>query len=460
MKVIVCGAGQVGKQIARLMREENHQVTVIDTDPVLVKEVTDTIDADAVVGHAAHPGILEKAGAKDAFMVVAATRDDEVNMTICQVAYTHFYMSEKVARIRSREYLDQRWNSMFQREHMPVDTVITPERDLADTVVRWLGAPAALASVPFLDGMVRLVVLHLEEECPALDTPLSQLSDLFEGLNAIVVGLRRGDKVHVATGDMEMKLGDDVYVVVPTGEIKRTLDLFGFRTEPVRQVVVIGGGAIGTRIAEETKKQLPNTRTRLVELNQKRAEDAVNMGILPPGAVIHGNALEPTILDDARVGSADAVVAVTDDEQVNVLVAAFAKQRGAKWGLALAHPRHLRDAAGKLGVDTCLDPEIETLSAVTRHLHRGIVQGVYASPDGRTDVYDLPVQGGSAVENKTVRAILPRDFRIGAVMAADGALKKVAGETRFETGDRAVLFAGGDARRKARRMFQLSPEFF
>lgn len=460
MKVIVCGAGRVGKQIAQRLAEEGDTLTVIDTEQLLVDEVTRTINAEGVVGHASHPSVLEQAGARAADMVIAATRDDEVNMMICQVAYSHFDVTHKIARIRSRDYLKERWRMMFRQEHMPVDDLICPEHDVADAIVRWLGAPATLASVPFLEEKVRLVVLRPNEDCPALDTPLSQLSDLFEGLHAIVVGLRRGAAMQIATGDLEMKFGDDVYVIAPTSEITRTLQLFGFDVEPVRRVVVIGGGAIGVRIVEETKKALPNVRLRLVELNEKKAHDVLNMNILPPGEVIMGDALEPEILNDARVGKADAVVAVTNDEQVNVLAVAFAKQLGAKWGLALAHPKHLRDSADKLGVDVCVDPEIATLSSVVQHVHRGFVKGVYASPDGKTDIFDLDVQAKSRVVNKTVRTIPLKDFRIGAAMGADGTLKEVSGGMHLEDGDRVVLFVGKDARRKVEHLFQLEFGYF
>ena len=188
MHVIICGAGQVGWQIARHLSGEKNDVTVVDKNPDLVRRATETLDVRGVAGHASHPDVLERAGAADADMIIAATQSDEVNMVTCQIAHSIFSVGRKIARLRSESYLTAIYSDLYRRDHLPIDVVISPEREVAAAALQRLTAPAAFDTEFFLDGQVQLLGVVLDADCPVINTPLRQLTDLFSTLRAIVVG--------------------------------------------------------------------------------------------------------------------------------------------------------------------------------------------------------------------------------------------------------------------------------
>ena len=201
MKVIVCGAGQVGSQIARHLAGEGNAVTVVDSNAQLIRALTDAIDVTGVAGFASHPDVLSRAGARDTDMLIAATSIDEVNMMACQVAHSVFQVPTKIARIRADNYLESEWSDLFRRDHMPIDVVISPEAEVAKVTLRRLAANAAFDVEPFLGGAVDFVGLKIHEDCPVVNTPLRQLTELFSTLRCIVVAVRRGGRVWVTRGD-------------------------------------------------------------------------------------------------------------------------------------------------------------------------------------------------------------------------------------------------------------------
>ena len=212
MKVIICGAGQVGWQIARHLSGERNDVTVVDQDPELVRRATDSLDVQGVAGFASYPDILERAGARDADMIIAATHSDEVNMVTCQVAHSVFGINRKIARLRSQSYLDAIYSDLYRREHMPIDVVISPEREVAAAALQRLSAPAAFDTERFMDGQAQLLGILIEEECPVVHTPLRQLTDLFSTLRAVVVGVRREGVLFAPNAGDQLFVGDECYV--------------------------------------------------------------------------------------------------------------------------------------------------------------------------------------------------------------------------------------------------------
>ena len=223
MKVIICGAGQVGWQIARHLSRENNDVTVVDNNPELVRRATDTLDVQGITGFASYPDILDRAGARDADMVIAATFSDEVNMVTCQVAHSIFAVPRKIARLRAQSYLTAIYSDLYRREHLPIDVVISPEREVAKAVLRRLNSPSTFEAEDFLGGEARLLGIRLDADCPVLNTPLKQLSELFSTLRAIVVGVRRdGNLIAPDPGD-QLFAEDQIYVFTHESDTARTL---------------------------------------------------------------------------------------------------------------------------------------------------------------------------------------------------------------------------------------------
>ena len=231
MKVIICGAGQVGWQIARHLSGERNDVTVVDNNPDLVRRATDTLDVQGIAGFASYPDVLEKAGAEDADMIIAATHSDEVNMVTCQVAHSVFAIQRKIARLRGQGYLDAIYSDLYRRDHLPIDVVISPEKEVAEAALQRLAAPAAFDTESFLEGKAQLLGITIEDDCPVINTPLRQLTDLFSTLRALVVGIRREGALFVPSSGDQLFPGDEAYLFTDTTDMTRTLEIFG-KTHP------------------------------------------------------------------------------------------------------------------------------------------------------------------------------------------------------------------------------------
>ena len=250
MKVIICGAGQVGWQIARHLANEKNDVTVVDRDPDLVRRATDSLDVQGIVGFASYPDILARAGAADADMIIAATHSDEVNMVTCQVAHSVFNITRKIARLRSQSYLDAIYADLYRRDHLPIDVVISPEKEVAEAALRRLETPAAFETEFFMNGEVQMLGITLDDSCTVLNTPLRQLSDLFSTLSAIVVAVRRDGNLFVPSSGDQIFSGDSCYIFVQIHDVQRTLEIFGKTTQSKDSVVIVGGGNVGLAVAK------------------------------------------------------------------------------------------------------------------------------------------------------------------------------------------------------------------
>ena len=231
MKVVICGAGQVGFNIARYLSLENNDVTVIDQSPELIGKVNDSLDVQAFVGHASHPDVLERAGAADADMLIAVTFADEVNMVACQVAHSLFSVPTKIARVRHQSYLSPEWAGMFSRENMPIDLIISPEIEVASAIQRRLTVPGTLDIIPLAEDRVRVIGVRCMEPCPIVNTPVRQLTELFPELSIAIVCIIRAESPFIPRADDHMLEGDEVYFVADTAHVQRALAAFGLEEE-------------------------------------------------------------------------------------------------------------------------------------------------------------------------------------------------------------------------------------
>ena len=245
MKVIICGAGQVGWQIARHLSSEKNDVTVVDNNSELVSRAVDTLDVNGIAGNASYPDVLSMAGAGDADMIIAATYSDEVNMVTCQVAHSVFKIPRKIARLRGQSYLDAIYSDLYQRDHLPIDVVISPEKEVAIQALRQLRYPGTFDTEPFMEGKVELLGLILTEECNVLNTSLRQLSELFPNLRANIVAIRRNGALMVPDSQEQLIVDDQVYVCTNADDKERCLEIFGKTNKKQDRVIIIGGGNVG-----------------------------------------------------------------------------------------------------------------------------------------------------------------------------------------------------------------------
>ncbi|MGB0507598.1 MAG: Trk system potassium transporter TrkA [Pikeienuella sp.] len=456
MKIIVCGAGRVGEQIARRLSEEGHDLTVIDQDATLIRRVTDKLDVSGVVGHASHPDVQERAGATDADIIFAVTHLDEVNMVACQVAHTEFNVPQKIARIRAGSYLEERWSDLFRRDHMPIDVIISPEAEVAKVALSRVNEPAAFDMAQFLDGEVGVAAIALSEDCPVLDTPLGQLTELFSTLHALVLGFRRDGVMRRADREDQLIAGDQVYVLATKNDMPRTLSIFGGERPPPSSVVIVGGGQVGLAVARTLEEQ--GVRVRMIEANRANAVQAADS--LNSTVVLHGDGLDPEILEEANVGAADAFIALTDDDRVNLLSSALSKQAGVKQTIALTNNPVFSHMSGSLGLDVVINPRAATASTVLRHIRRGKVRAVHSIGEGDAELIELQVLATSQIAGKTLRAAdFPDDSLVGAVLSHDGA-KLPNADLILNEDDRVVMFALGSAVKEVERKFRVAVDFF
>ena len=458
MKVIICGAGQVGWQIARHLSGERNDVTVVDNNPELVRRATDTLDVQGIAGHASYPDILERAGARDADMIIAATFSDEVNMVTCQVAHSIFSIPRKIARLRAQSYLTAIYSDLYRRDHLPIDVVISPEREVAEAALRRLNAPAAFDTELFLEGKAQLLGIQLDADCPVLNTPLRQLTDLFSTLRAIVVGVRRNEKLFAPEPGDQLFAEDQIYVMSHNEDVTRTFEIFGKTVHRQERVVIIGGGNVGLAVAKALEGRADRLRAKVIEKNRACAERAADA--LERTIVLHGDGLNMELLAEAGVDRADAILAVTDDDKTNLLASVRAKQAGCPMAIALINDPTLLPLMEPLEIDAYINPRATTVSSILRHIRHGRVRGVYSIGDAEAEVIEAQILGTSPLAGKAIRDIdFPGGVLVGAVMK-DGKVVKPTGSLRIDEGDVIVVFAMADDVPEVERLFQVSIDFF
>ncbi len=361
MRVVICGAGQVGFGIAERLAAEENDVSVVDTSPELVQAICDLLDVRGFVGHGAHPDVLVQAGCDQADMIIAVTLYDEVNMVACQVAHSLFNVPTKIARIRSQSYLQAHWADLFSSNHLPIDVIISPEVEVGELVLRRLEAPGAVDSVRFANGEVVTIGIDCGDNCPVVDTPLSQLTELFPDLQAVVVGILRDGKLFVPRSSDAMLAGDRVYVVCQVEQVRRTLGIFGHEEPEAHRVVIAGGGNIGLYVASSLEARGSRAKVKIIEASRERAIDIADR--LKRAVVLNGDALDQEILQEADVQDADTLVALTNDDEVNILACVMAKRLGAASNMALINNRSYPAFAGTLGIDATVTPRVSSMLA-------------------------------------------------------------------------------------------------
>ncbi|MDR0807611.1 MAG: Trk system potassium transporter TrkA [Gemmobacter sp.] len=458
MKVIICGAGQVGWQIARQLSGERNDVTVVDSNAELVRRATETLDVQGVTGFASYPDVLERAGARDADMIIAATHSDEVNMVTCQVAHSIFSVPRKIARLRAQSYLNAIWSDLYRRDHLPIDVVISPEREVAEAAMQRLAAPATFDTESFFGGRAQLLGISLDEECPVLNTPLRQLDELFSTLRAIVVGVRRQGRLVAPEPGDQLFAGDQIYIFTDSGDMNRTLEIFGKSVRKQERVVIIGGGNVGLAVARALEARTDRVRVKMIERSRARAEHAADN--LERTIVLNGDGMDIDLLIEAAIDRSDAVLAVTDDDKTNMLAAVRAKAMGCPLSIALVNDPTLVPLMAELKIDAYINPRATTVSSILRHVRHGRVRAIYSIGDSEAELIEAQVMGTSPLAGRLIRDIdFPEGVLVGGVMKGERVVKPM-GDLRIDEGDVVAMFAMTKDVPEVERLLQVSVDFF
>ncbi|MEM9796638.1 MAG: Trk system potassium transporter TrkA [Pseudomonadota bacterium] len=461
MKVIICGAGQVGWQIARHLSGERNDVIVVDNNPDLVTRATDTLDVQGLTGFASYPDVLERAGAEDADMLIAATHSDEVNMVTCQVAHSIFTVPRKIARLRAQSYLTAVRADLYRRDHLPIDVVISPEREVAEAALRRLRAPEAFDVEEFMEGRAQFIGLQLDADCPVLDTPLRQLSELFSTLRAVVVGVRRAGKSRLFAPEPrdQLQAGDQVYILCHSDDLTRTQEIFGKTVRRQERIVIVGGGNVGLAVAHALENAPERLRTKIIERNRTCAERAAEA--LERTIVLSGDGLDIDLLREANIERADAVLTVTDDDKTNMLAAVRARAAGCGKTIALINDPTLVPLMEPLAIDAYVNPRQTTVSSILRHVRHGRVRNVYSVGDSEAEVIEAQVMSTSPLAGRQIRDIaFPEGALVGAIQKAGEKVVRPEGATRIEEGDVIAIFALSADVPEVERLLQVQVDFF
>ena len=455
MNIIICGAGRVGYTITKNLTQQNHSVTVIDQSSEDIQKINETLDVKAIVGKATSPSVLEKANTKDADMIIAVTRNDEINMLICQIAYSIFKVPKKIARIRSQEYLDPKFSFLFDKDNLPIDFIISPEIEIAKSVQRKLEAPGALDNIPFAENKIRLLEILITDKCPLLNTKLKEKTKKYPDLNANILGVIRDEKFIFLKKNDVMKANDKAYVIINALQMQDTLKAFGHDEKISNKILIIGGGNIGFNLAKNLEKSFEDIRIKIIEKDKERAEFIANE--LNNTIIINGNGLDEGILEEANLSEVETVIALTNDDEdnlmVSVLVEKFTKN---KRTMSLINKPNYSLLQSSLKIDDLIDPRMDTVSSILKHVHKGTIETAYTILNGEYEVIEADIIETSELINKDLKnANLPDEIRIGAILRKDEILIPRS-NTKFEKGDTVVFLSKSDQIPLVENIFRIS----
>jgi trk system potassium uptake protein TrkA len=437
LKIIILGAGQVGRTAAyQLSREQANAITVVDTRGDVLRDLQDRLDIRTVVGNAAHPAILEAAGGQDADMVVALTNSDEVNMIACQVAHSLFQTPTKIARIRSPDYSLR--HRLFEEGGLHVDVMISPEQLVTDHVSRLIRYPGALQVLDFADGRVRLIGMRAVQGGQLIGHQLCELREHLPRRDIRVAAVYRNGRSVQPEGDTVIEEGDEVFFVAARDDIRAMMKELRTEEEPVKRVVVAGAGNIGFRLARTLEDY---NQVKLIERDPARARRAAET--LNRVLVLTGDAADEELLLEENIDDADVFVSVTNAEEANILSAMLAKRLGAHRVMALINKPSYAELMEGGPIDVAISPQTITIGALLAHVRRGDVVRVHSLRRGAAEAIEAVAHGdsrSSPVVGRRVEQIpLPPGTTIGAIVRRDDVIM-AHHDTVIEADDHVILF--------------------
>ena len=455
MNIIICGAGRVGFTIAKLLSEQNHSITIIDQSSEDIQKINDSLDIKAIVGKATYPSILEKANASDADMIIAVTRNDEINMLICQIAFSIFKVPKKIARIRSQDYLNPKFSKVYNKENLPIDVIISPELEIAKSILRKLEAPGALDNVPFANNKIRLLEILVNESCPLINIKLNELTKKFPQLEANILGVIRNDNFLVLKKNDVMKKNDKAYVIINSAQMEITLSAFGHNEKVSNKILIIGGGNIGFNLAKNIEQSFDSARIKIIEKNKDRAEFIANE--LNNTIIINGNGLDEDVLTEANLEEIETVLALTNDDEDNLMVSVLVEKFSSdKRTMALVNKPNYSLLQSSLKINDLIDPRMNTVSSILKHIHKGTIENAYSILNGEYEVIQAEIIETSELINKELKnSNLPDEIRIGAILRADNIIIPRSNFI-FKKDDTVVFLAKRDLIQVVENMFRIS----
>lgn len=456
MNIVILGAGEVGYHIAMRLATEGNNVSVVDQDEERLQVIAEVMDVHTVCGKASHPGILEQAGTAHADMLIAVTTNDEVNMLACQVAHSLFKVPTKLARVREQDYVKH--PQLFGRDDLPIDKMISPEGEAAKMVMGRLNVSSAQDAREFFNGAINLVEVTVRPKSKLAGLTLHELSDVMGELRVYVVAHEHNDRWQVPRGDTVLLAGDSIYVAVEKkylDTLMQTIDL-AHQSPKGRNVMMIGGGRIGYLVAREL--ELAGARVKIIEFNAERAEWLSEH--LQHVVVIHGDALDRKLLEEESIDRMDDFLALTNDDESNILGSLIAKQYGVGHVVTLVNKAIYMQLMRQIGLDVTVSPRLSTVATILSHIRKGRIHGLASLADGQLEVLEAEALATSSILNIPLKDLqLPGDTVVGAILRADEIIIP-NGSVTVQTGDHVLMVTTSESVPHVEKLFAVHLEFF
>ncbi|MBT3145582.1 Trk system potassium transporter TrkA [Neptunomonas phycophila] len=457
MKIIILGAGQVGASLAENLANEANDITIIDTDIGRLRELQDRLDIRTVNGKASHPSLLNQAGAQDADMLIAVTNSDEVNMIACQIGQTLYNIPTKIARVREHDYLQQ--ENLFNRENLPIDVLISPEKLVTEHIKRMIQYPGALQVLDFADGKAQLVAVKAYYGGPLVGREISYLRTHMPNTDTRVAAIFRQGKAIIPQGNTVIEADDEVFFIAARKDIRSVMSELRRLDNPYKRIIIAGGGNIGARLAENLEKKY---QVKIIERNINRCNDLART--LSNTIVLHGSASDRDLLLEENIEDTDVFCALTNDDEANIMASMLAKRLGARSVMTLINNPAYVDLVQGGVIDIAISPQQTTIGALLTHVRRGDVVAVHSLRRGAAEALEAVAHGDKRSSKVVGRALedinLPPGTTIGAIVRNDEVLI-AHDDVIVENGDHVILFLV-DKRRigEVERLFQVGLAFF
>lgn len=450
MKIIVCGAGSVGRSIVSYLVKGNNDIVVIDNNSKNLDELAAEFDIQPVYGSASHPEILEKANAKNTEMIIAATNVDEVNMIACEVAYSIFNIPRKIARIDAQDFLEPLWATLYNDKHLPIDLIISPEIEIGKYIYQMLKVPGASEVLPLYDGQMQLLAFKIPECSPLIKTPMLYLSKVAPDLKIEVICINRKGRTFIPYKNDTIEVEDEVYFLVETDKISIALEAFGVEKPSIERIVIFGGNQISRYMGKLFEKDDNIISCKIIEEDVKSAKELAKE--LNNTVVINGPQMSDIILSEAGISNADATLAVTLKDKDNLLASMLARKSGVNNTIALVNSPSYNNLIDMIGNNILVDRSAVTISSILQELRKSKIKDAFSLGRGFGEIWEMEIDANSSIAGKTIISNdLPASSKICAIKRGNEFLFP-SEKDKINSGDVIILYVDSDSIRKVEKV--------
>jgi trk system potassium uptake protein TrkA len=454
VSIIIIGAGEVGYNLALRLTQEKKDVVIIDRDPDKIRRVKNTLDVQAIQGSGASISLLRQAGISEASMVIAVTNSDEVNMISCLVAGLQDKVPIKIARVRDPEY--SALFPLFDKEHLDIDLLINPDLTVVDTIFRLMEVPRATEVADFADGRVRMVGLPLPDRSPLLHKPLAEIGKLYPNYNTLIAAIQRKGKIFIPRGEDSLQENDLVFSVMDRQRVEEALSLFGTRPQPIKRVMILGGGLIGLMLAKGLDER--GLQVKIIEQDERRCLEIAEK--CRHVVTLRGDIAYQDILIEENVGEMDTFIAVTEDEETNVMISLLAKKMGIPRVITLINKVAYSPLVHSIGIDVVISPRLAAINKIMQFIRRGKILSVTSFPEENAEAIEAVALETSDLVGKPLREVhFPKDAIVGAVVRNSKVIIP-DGSTVIQPGDHVIIFALTSAIPKVEKTLTVKLEYW